>query len=173
MLVPPLVHLEQVDRATLNRLLERWGHRMGPLTRPHFAIESHHALFEHGEPVAVTGTGETVRATVGRTDLRRDEVVELVRVCAARPHLCRAMLRLWREFALPAIASAHRRRFAVSYQDESLHSGNLYRFDGWIDLGKAGRGGTDSRTGRPGRKLRIWGWPVAPADTSELRGRAA
>lgn len=86
------------------------------------------------------------------------------------------MLRLWREMLFPAIAAAHRREVAVSYQDEALHTGDLYRFDGWLLLGKGGGGGRDSRTGRPGRKMKIWGWPrdvaarLLPA-TSETEGR--
>jgi len=77
------------------------------------------------------------------------------------------MLRLWREMVFPALAAVHRREIAVSYQDEALHSGNLYRFDGWQLLGKGGGGGRDTRTGRPGRKMKIWGWsprPGAPED---------
>ena len=51
---------------------------------------------------------------------------------------------------------------AVSYQDEALNSGDLYRFDGWIPIGRGG-GGPDSRTGRPGRRVKIWAWPRAAA----------
>lgn len=103
--------------------------------------------------------GETVREVVGQTGIRRDQCVELMRLCAARRDLCRPMLRLWREMIFPALAAAHHREIAVSYQDEALHSGDLYRFDGWFLLGKGGGGGRDSRTGRPGRKMKIWAWP--------------
>ena len=54
----------------------------------------------------------------------------------------------------------HGRDLAVSYQDEALHTGDVYRFDGWRLLGTAGGGGRDSRTGRLGRKMRVWGWPA-------------
>lgn len=169
-LFAPIAHIEAIDRADLNRLLVRWGHRMGPYTRPSYAIEAHHALFEHGEPVAVTASGETVREVVGSgTGIVRPQVVELARLCAGRRDLCRPMLRLWREMLFPAIAKAHGRIAAVSYQDEALHSGNLYRFDGWRNLCAAGGGGVDNRTGRKGRHMRVWGWPVAsPAFASLL-----
>lgn len=166
MLVAPIAHLEAIDRSELNRLLVAWGHRMGPYTRPAYTIEAHHALFHAGAAVAVTAAGDTVREVIGQTGIRREEAIELVRLCAARRDLCRPMLRLWREMVFPALAAVHRRRIAVSYQDEALHSGDLYRFDGWQLLGKGGGGGRDSRTGRPGRKMKIWGWPPeeCPAD---------
>lgn len=93
----------------------------------------------------------------------RDQCVELARLCAARPHLCRAMLRLWREFIFPAVADVHGRQIAISYQDADLHSGQTYRFDGWVMIGRGGRGGRDSRTGRQSRDLRIWAWPPSAA----------
>lgn len=160
MLVPPIAHIESIDRAELNRLLVRWEHRMGEYTRPTYAFEAHHALFQNGEPVAVSAAGETAREVVGQTGITRAEAVELVRLCAVRRDLCRPMLRLWREMVLPGIASVHHRRIAVSYQDEALHTGDIYRFDGWQLLGKGGGGGIDARTGRSGRKMKIWGWPV-------------
>lgn len=159
MLIAPVAHIEAIDRADLNRLLVAWGHRMGPMTRPNYAIEAHHALFHNGSPVAVAAAGETVREVVGQTGIRREECVELMRLCAVRRDLCRPMLRLWREMVFPPVAAAHRRQVAVSYQDEALHSGDLYRFDGWALLGKGGGGGRDRRTGRTGRKMKIWGWP--------------
>lgn len=159
MLITPLAHIDAISRADLNQLLVAWGHRMGPYTRPNYTIEAHHALFEHGEPVAVSAAGETVREVVGQTGIRREQCVELARLCAARRDLCRPMLRLWREMVFPAVAAVHKRQIAVSYQDEALHSGDLYRFDGWFLLGKGGGGGPDTRTGRPGRKMKIWAWP--------------
>lgn len=173
MLVPPLSHVEAIDRSVLNRCLVDWGHRMGPYTRPSYAIEAHHALHEHGRPIAVTAASETVREVVGKTCLRRDEVIELARLCAARPDLCRAMLRLWREIVFPAVATVHGRSIAVSYQDEAVHSGDLYRFDGWILIGRGGGGGPDSRTGRPGRKMKIWAWAASEADRERLRAIGA
>jgi hypothetical protein len=170
MLIAPIVHIDAIDRAELNRLLVAWEHKMGPMTRPNFTIEAHHALYHNGEPVAVTSAGETVGAVVGQTEIRREECVELVRLCAARRDLCRPMLRLWREMLFPAIAAAHRRQLAVSYQDEALHTGDVYRFDGWFLLGKS-RSGVDRRSGRPGRKKKIWGWPADVAKVMQERPR--
>lgn len=158
-LIPPILHLEAIERAEANKLLFAWGHRMGPYARPNYTIEAHYAMFAHGEPVALAMAGETVREVVGNTGIRRDQCVELVRLCAARPHLCRPMLRLWREVVWPSLAATHRREIAVSYQDEALHSGDVYRFDGWCLIGRGGGGGPDTRTGRPGRKMKIWAWP--------------
>jgi antitoxin VapB len=169
----PVAHIEAIDRATLNRCLSAWGHRMGEFTRPSYAIEAHHALFHHGEPIAVTAASETVRETIGDTGISRFEVVELARLCAMRPHLSRPMLRLWRELLFPDIAAAHGRAFAVSYQDEALHTGDVYRHDGWLKIGKGGRGGPDSRTGRLGRSLAIWGWPRKIGDVVEQRRKEA
>jgi hypothetical protein len=163
MLFAPVAHIDTIERSELNRLLLRWGHRMGAYSRPNYTFEAHHALFQQGEPVAVTAAGETAREVVGQTGIRREECVELVRLCAARRDLCRPMLRLWREMIFPAIASVHSRQVAVSYQDEALHSGDIYRWDGWLDIGKAGGGGKDSRTGRSGRKMRVWAWPPEAA----------
>lgn len=168
MLIAPIAHVETIDRSELNRLLVAWGHRMGPMTRPSYTIEAHHALYHNGEPVAVTACGEPVREVVGQTGIRRDQAVELTRLCAARRDLCRVMLRLWREMIFPPVAAANRREVAVSYQDEALHNGDVYRFDGWLLLGKGGGGGKDTRTGRPGRKMKIWGWP--PERCRELMG---
>ena len=166
MLVPPVVHLEPIDRDQLNRLLVDWGHKMGPFRRPSYAIEAHHVLMHNGVPVAVTAASDTVREVVGRTGIRRDQCVELARLCACRPHLCRAMLRLWREFVFPAVAAAHHRQIAISYQDADLHNGATYRFDGWRMIGKGGGGGPDARSGRPGRDLRIWAWPPEQLEVS-------
>lgn len=162
MIAPPIAHIEAVDRQEANRLLVCWGHRMGPLTRPAYAIDAHHVLMHHNEPVAIACTSETVRETVGKSGIARGECIELARLAAATPTMCRPMLRLWREFVAPAIAERHGRRpWAVSYQDKSLHTGNLYRFDGWTDLGAAGGGGTDPRSGRRARSMRVWGWRLA------------
>lgn len=163
-LIAPPVYVSAISRDELNRCLVAWGHKMGAFTRPSYAIEAHHALFHHGKPVAVTAASDTVRETVGRGLARRQDVVELARLCAVRPHLCRVMLRLWRELLLPEIAAAHGRTAAVSYQDEAYHRGDVYRFDGWQMIGKAGGGGRDARSGRPSRDLRVWLWTIEAAE---------
>lgn len=163
MLIPHIFHVEAIDRTTLNRCLVAWEHKMGPYTRPNYTIEAHHALFRHGEPIAVTASSETIRDSVGNTTLGRFEVVELARLCASDPAWCRVMLRMWREGLFPDIASAHGRQFAISYQDEALHTGATYRNDGWAKIGGGGAKAVDRRSGRPARSCAIWAWPPSAA----------
>ncbi|WP_126975554.1 hypothetical protein [Frigidibacter oleivorans] len=170
MLIAPLVHVEAIDRLTLNRLLVEWNHKMGPLERPKFALEANYALYHNGVSVAVIATSETVREVVGQTGLRRDECIELARLCACRPHICRVMLRVWREFIFPPLAAVHRRQVAVSYQDADLHNGQTYRFDGWTMIGRGGGGGRDARSGRLGRDLRIWAWAIDGRTWDQMPG---
>jgi antitoxin VapB len=131
---------------------------MGPWERPPEFAEWFHGLRHNGELVAVLAAGQLIRATTCG-GLTRAEAFELGRVCAARRNINRAALRLWREFVAPAIAHAHGYRWVISYQDAKLHKGDLYRFDGWKQLG-ASRSGTDQRSGRKGRSKIIWGWEI-------------
>jgi antitoxin VapB len=154
-LVDPLISFDCIDLAELNRCLIEWDHKMGPWERPNFGSQSFHGLRHNGELVAVTAAARLIgEQTAG---LSREQAFELGRVCAIRPHLCRPVLRLWREFAFPAICRAHSWTWAISYQDADLHTGNLYRFDGWLKLGTSSSG-TDQRSGKRGRKKIIWGW---------------
>lgn len=165
-LVAPLAHIERIDRYHLNQALVAWQHKMGPWSRPDYSPPVFHGLFHNGNMVAVTATGQLIADTCA--GLRRDEAIELGRVCAARPALCRVMLRMWREFVFPSLD----RRWAVSYQDAVAHTGNLYRFDGWVKLG-ASRSGTDTRGNRKGRSKIIWGWSSDLAALDEKRKEAA
>lgn len=168
----PLVAFEAIDRDALNRALVDWGHKMGPLHRPRFGIfGSDHGLFHEGHLVAVVATEQMIAAeTCG---LSRDEAFELARVCAVRPDLCRAIVRIWREFAFPCFAGATNppRSWAISYQDAVEHTGGLYRLDGWVRLGET-RSGSDQR-GREGRRRGrtkvVWGWNADPAARAAAR----
>lgn len=155
--MPPIMHIAQIDLSEANRLLLAWGHRMGPCNRPDYGIWCH-GLFEHGEPVAVTVTATLIRETCA--GLTRDEAVELARLCASRPRLCRIMVRAWSEIILPALGRVHGYVWGVSFQDAAIHHGYTYRSDGWLPIGKS-RSGTDPRSGRKGRNKVIWGWPAA------------
>ena len=153
----PLASLVDCDPAAVNDLLVTWGHRMGPCERPAgFGFWAHQLLHE-GQPVALTVTAALVRERVGGglQHLTRANTIELARVCAVRPGLCRVMVRMWREFLFPTFGKPH----AISYQDSNLHRGDLYRFDGWQRLAEVKASGTDHRTGRKGRPRVIWGWP--------------
>lgn len=86
---------------------------------------------------------------------RRTEVVELARLGAKVRWANRVLLRLWREVCAPSWP-CWPVRAAVSYSVNALHSGNLYRFDGWEkvreDCGSGG-GGTYSTRRLPGTSL--------------------
>lgn len=163
-LVPPIAHLAEIPLDEANRCLVAWEHRMGPFHRP-FAFWCH-GLMEHGETVAVAISASLISEECA--SIPRAQAVELARLCAARPGLCRVMLRLWREMVLPALGRVHGYTCAVSYQDEALHNGATYRFDGWMPIGRS-RSGTDQRSGRKGRNKTIWGWAITDAGREALR----
>lgn len=126
-LLRPTASFESVELPAANVLLEKWGHQMGPLKRGNQGAVCH-VLYHGDEPVAVTTASTTIRPNVGGDiGLTRENSIELSRLCAARPGLCRVALRLWREFVFPSLGYDH----AISYQDADLHNGNTYRFDGW------------------------------------------
>lgn len=161
----PLISFDSIDVGELNDCLVKWGHKMGPWNRPNYGSEAFHGLRHHGELIAVTAAARMIPArTAG---FRRSEACELGRLCASRPGLNRASLRLWREFVFPALCLAHGWAWVISYQDAVLHTGDLYRFDGWIKAGVS-RSGTDQRSGRKGRNKVIWAWT---ADKDELLTR--
>lgn len=152
-MIPTLVHVAQIENRDADRALVAWDHKMGPCNCPMGIIRAH-GLFAHGKLCAVAVTADLVAATCA--GLSRDEAIEIARLCAIRPDLCRVMLRLWREFVFPAFGKP----WAVSYQDENLHTGNTYRFDGWVKMQEHARSGTDKRSGRVGRVKTVWGWNV-------------
>lgn len=166
----PIAALQPCTREEANELLVEWQHKMGPLERPKFGDDCHVLLHTH-RPVAVTTASTLIREGVGgglRDELTRANTIELSRLCAARPGLCRVMLRMWREFVFTAMPF----RFAISYQDADLHNGNTYRFDGWVKLRFSRAGGTDQRSGKEGRDKWIWGWARDAEGLAFLRSLA-
>lgn len=153
----PTVAFEPISRETLNACLSAWHHKMGEVHRPSHGWS--HGLRIDDDLVAVVATDTLIRPRVA--GLGRRNAIELSRLCAAKPALCRVALRLWRVFVFPVIARHRGCYWAISYQDAAMHSGNLYRFDGWLRLGRS-RSGTDPRTGRRGRDKVIWGWSDDP-----------
>lgn len=151
----PAAAFDSISLAYANTLLVGWGHRMGPLNRGNSAALHCHALFAHGNPVAVVCTSSLIREHVGGglSHLTRANTIELSRLCAGETWACRVALRLWREVVFPNTGYD----FAISYQDAAMHTGNVYRFDGWKRAGFSSSG-TDSRTGRRGRRKWIWLW---------------
>ena len=154
----PLVSFSECSLDQANELLIRWNHKMGPLRRGNQGAWCH-VLLHETEPVAVTTASYLITPRVGgeTANLTRENTVELSRLCAARPGICRVALRLWREFVFPALPFEH----AISYQDADLHSGATYRFDGWTRIAFS-RSGPDTRSGRPGRRKWIWHWTRRP-----------
>ena len=151
----PLISFNEIAHAHANECLLQWGHKMGILKRGNQGAICH-AVFHNGDPVAVIMASNTITANIGGGCkwMTRQNTIELSRLCAARPGLCRVALRLWREFVFPELGF----KWAVSYQDADLHTGNTYRFDGWSRVGYSASG-ADTRSGRQGRKKWIWCWP--------------
>jgi hypothetical protein len=151
----PIATFEPIELARFNDRLVQWGHKMGPLLRGNSSALHCHALCVNCDPVAIASTSSLIREHVGGglSHLDRSNTIELSRVCASNPWACRVILRLWRELVFPALGY----RYAISYQDAIEHSGNLYRFDGWKRMGYSSSG-TDSRSGRKGRRKWIWVW---------------
>lgn len=164
LLIEPLVSFDLIPADELNWALVKWDHKMGPLSRPEQYGFGAHGLRHNGQLVGVAAWSALIRENCAGMDfLPRHSTTELSRVCAARRDINRVTLRLWREFAWPSICQAISHEWAVSYQDRDLHSGDLYRFDGWVPLGRFASGGMDQRTGRKGRKGIVWGWHADPA----------
>lgn len=150
----PTATFENCDLDFANVLLVRWGHKMGELRRGNQGARCH-ALYQGDIPVGIVTASTLICPNVGGcVGLTRANTIELSRLCAVRPGICRVVLRLWREFVFPALDYQH----AISYQDADLHTGNTYRFDGWQRVGRS-RSGMDTRSGRPGRDKWIWVWP--------------
>lgn len=154
----PLVEFSPIELPVANRFLVAHAHKMGPCNRPMNGTlasgggRESHGLFHDGQLVGVTVTCTLAAARVADR-FTRDDSIELARLCADRPGLCRVLLRLWRLFVFDQLADPI--KWAVSYQDASLHTGDTYRFDGWKRIAFS-HSGTDRRSGRPGRDKWIW-----------------
>jgi hypothetical protein len=149
-LMAPLASFEVISQETLNQCLLQWSHKMGPLLRP-MHRPCCYGLMHNGEIIGVIACSSLIPEQIA--GLTRENTIEVSRLCAARPGLCRVVLRLWRELVFPFMGY----EYAISYQDEELHTGNTYRFDGWKPLTRT-RSGTDQRSGRKGRKKTVWVW---------------
>jgi len=144
--------LYPVDLDYANALLVEWEHKLGPCERP-FGSEAF-VLELDGRPISVSISASTVSDTVAgkdraglRVEWERGEVVELARLASVNRWVNRIMLRLWRETCGPRWAYWPVKA-AISYSKNALHTGDLYRFDGWerikTDAGSSG-GGTYTR----------------------------
>ena len=122
----PMAGLYPIPLAEANALLVKWGHKLGPVKRP-FRSEAF-GLTVDGRTCAVAISASTVSNTAA--GYRRDQLVELARLASSEPWGNRVMLRFWRELCAPrwkcwpVLA-------AISYSQNALHRGDIYRFDGW------------------------------------------
>lgn len=154
-LFAPLLSFDSINQDELNRALVEWGHKMGALERPYQKKDWFHGLRYQGELIAVTAASGLVAASAA--GFGRSEAFELSRVCAKAPDWCRPVVRLWRQAVFPSICEVHGYSWAVSYQDAVEHTGDLYRFDGWVRVAFSASG-NDARSGRTGRRKWIWAW---------------
>lgn len=139
----PVFGVYPIEMDLANRCLVEWEHKLGEVHRP-FHQEAY-GFEVDGQLVGVATSGSIVNGPVAGYD--RDQVVELTRLASPHRWACRVVLRLWREVCAqrwsgwPVLA-------AVSYSHNAMHSGDLYRFDGWRkvrdDAGSSG-GGTWGR----------------------------
>lgn len=165
-MIAPIAVVSQIDLDEANDALVRWRHKMGPCNRPNGAIWAH-GLYGHRQLLAVTITATLIRET--SAGLQRSEALELARLCASAPDVCRCMLRLWRLLVFPPLCQRGGWSWALSYQDEAIHTGDTYRFDGWVKIGRS-RSGTDARSGgRRGRNKTIWAWHPDAATRAAAR----
>jgi hypothetical protein len=157
----PMAGLYPITMDEANDFLVRVENKLGPVHRPF-----HQEAFGYevdGRLVAVATSGSIVNGPVGAAYERngqrmvpfpdrpegfaRNEVVELTRLAATERWMCRLMVRQWRELCAARWASWPA-VVAASYSHNAMHSGDLYRFDGWTkvreDAGSAG-GGSWSR----------------------------
>lgn len=158
--------VRRIGVAEANRLLIAWEHKLGPCNRP-FHQEAF-ALHVLDRPVSVAISASIVNGPVGNADgsiaYARNEVVELARQASCEPWANRVMIRLWREVCAP-LWPCWPVKAAVSYSHNGMHTGDIYRFDGWerwkTNAGSTGGGtwgrkrlGTDAVYG----KKTLWGY---------------
>lgn len=133
----PMVALSPLGISDANRLLLAWGHNLGPCNRPY--TQRAYALELDGEPISLAMSGSMISEHArGVTKLGeallllRSACVELTRLCSAPGYswATRVMLRLWREVCAPRWPDWEVKA-AVSYSQNALHAGNIYRLDGW------------------------------------------
>lgn len=133
-----------IELAEANDFLIAHQHKMGAINRP-MGLQLPHGLYASGRLVGVTVTADLAAKKVA--GFERHQAIELARVCASEPWVNRLLVRLWRETVLPEMRKNRGADLiGLSYQDAVLHSGNLYRFDGWTSIATS-RSGTDRRSG--------------------------
>lgn len=161
----PVSGLYPVEPHEVNALLVAWGHKLGPCWRP-FRQEGF-VLEVDGSPVAAAMSASIVNGPVAGYE--REEVVELARCAAANSWANRVMLRMWRELCAPRW-KCWPVKAAISYSHNGMHTGDMYRFDGWEkvrdDAGGSRGGGTWTKKRAEGDALNgkksLWVWRYVP-----------
>lgn len=161
----PIAGVNPVSPDEANNRLVAWQHKLGAVNRPYgseaFSLEI------DGRIIAVAVSASTVSSTVA--GYRRQEVVELARLCAEPDNhwANRVLLRIWREVLAPRWAYWPVRA-AISYSHNAMHKGGLYRADGWEkirdDCGSGGGGTYSSKraaTDVVAGKKTLWVWRYA------------
>jgi len=157
----PLAAWGRCADAVVDAALERWGHWLGGCRRP-FGRQSF-GLWLGGELAAVAVSASTVNANCA--GYRRQEVVELARLCSHPEHrdLTRVALRLWRVTAAQEWSARYWAvRAYVAYSNRLRHNGDVYRFDGWrkaADVPGGTAGGNWSRAKKYDPKA-VWVFPL-------------
>lgn len=172
------IHCGPMPLEDANRYCELWDHPLGRSRRP--CRQWAYGMAVLGECVAVAMSASTVSASVEQ--IRRAELVDLSRIARhpKHPGVLRAMLRLWRDYLAPEFRigdnfAATAPRSAVSYALPGK-AGNLYRFDGWINLGPRKPWGGGATWSNPsvandiadGVK-NLWAYPYDPEERRRLR----
>lgn len=155
-----MIVFEQISNVDADQKLVEFGHVLGACNRP-FGRQSFGLILLGVGIISVAVSASTVNARCAGYD--RKEVVELAR-CASDPTFkwsTRVCLRLWRELAPKVWASKYWPVCAVvSYQNALIHSGNLYRFDGWRKVadvpGGSGGGGWNRQKKYPPKSIWVY-----------------
>jgi len=148
----PLAAWGRCADALADAALLRWGHWLGGCRRP-FGRQSF-GLWLGGELAAVAVSASTVNAAYA--GYRRQEVVELARLCSHPDHrdLTRVALRLWRVTAAE--------EWSARYWAVRAYNGDVSRFDGWrkvADVPGGTAGGNWSRAKKYDPKA-VWVFPL-------------
>ena len=156
----PLANFDLIDNQIADTLLEEWGHWLGGCNRP-FGRQSFGLEIQGIGIVSVAVSASTVSASCG--DFKRQEIVELARLCSHPDHrwATRVCLRLWRELA-PYSWPYWPVRACVSYANALRHSGDVYRFDGWKRIANS-KGSTGGGTWSKHKKMEpksVWAYEL-------------
>jgi hypothetical protein len=180
----PLACWDVCEDDEADAALVEWGHFLGACERP-FGRQSF-ALRLDGKLAAVAVSASTVNGHCG--GYRRREVVELVRLCSSPEdaELTRVALRLWRVTApeswlrlMNRLDLVRERKWlwevkaVVSYANALRHSGDIYRFDGWVNVGavKGSTGGGTHSSRKKAEEKTVWAYLLDAAERQLLRER--